>query len=114
MRGTYQTMTKEIAMKILGLPANYTESDLRKVYREKIKINHPDHNGDERLAQEINLAYDFLKEKYPSANVSNSKSSYIDLRVKEVKNMVIGCDESLPEWLKEIYNIITFTVQNNH
>ena len=112
MRGTYQTMTKEIAMKILGLPANYTESDLRRIYREKIKINHPDHNGDERLAQEINLAYDFLKEKYPSANVSNSRSSYIDLRVKEVKNMVIGCDESLPEWLKEIYNIITFTVDD--
>ena len=112
MRGTYQTMTKEIAMKILGLPANYTESDLRRIYREKMKINHPDHNGDERLAQEINLAYDFLKEKYPSANVSNSKSSYIDLRVKEVKNMVIGCDESLPEWLKEIYNIITFTVDD--
>lgn len=112
MRGNYQTMTKEVAMKILGLPANYTESDLRRIYREKMKINHPDHNGDERLAQEINLAYDFLKEKYPSANVSNSNSSYIDLRVKEVKNMVIGCDESLPEWLKEIYNIITFTVDD--
>ena len=112
MRGTYQTMTKELAVKILGLPDNYTESDLRRIYREKMKINHPDHNGDERLAQEINLAYDFLKEKYPSANVSNSRTSYIDLRVKEVKNMVTGCDESLPEWLKEIYNIITFTIDD--
>lgn len=112
MRETYQTMTRETAMEILGLPTNYTESDLRTNYRKKMMINHPDHNGDERVAQAINLAYEFLKEKYPSSNVNNAKLSYKDLRTKEIKNMVDGYDESLPKWLKDIYNVILFSIDD--
>ena len=76
MRENYQTMTKELAMKILGLPANYTENDLRTNYRKKMMLNHPDHNGDVRLAQEINLAYELLKSKYPSSSMTGPKLSY--------------------------------------
>lgn len=112
MRENYQTMTRELAMKILELPASYTESDLRRNYREKMKINHPDHNGDVRQAQEIIQAHEFLKEKYPSSNVGNPKSSYKNLKIEEIKNMVIGYDESLPEWLKDIYNVIVFSIDD--
>lgn len=112
MSEKYQTMTKELAMKILGLPINYTENDLRTNYRKKMMINHPDHNGDERVAQEINLAYELLKEQYPSSTRTEPKLSYKDLKIKEIKNMVIGYDESLPKWLKDIYSVILFTVDD--
>ena len=112
MRENYQTMTKELAMKILGLPANYTENDLRTNYRKKMMLNHPDHNGDVRLAQEINLAYELLKSKYPSSSMTGPKLSYKELKIKELKEMVVGYDESLPKWLKDIYNIIKFVIDD--
>ena len=112
MSERYQTMTKEMAMKILGLPINYTENDLRTNYRKKMMINHPDHNGDERIAQEINLAYDFLKKNYPSSIKTSPKLSYKELRINEIKNMVEGYDESLPKWVKEIYNVIKFVIDD--
>ena len=112
MRENYQTMTKELAMKILGLPANYTENDLRTNYRKKMMLNHPDHNGDVRKAQEINLAYEFLKSKYPSASMTGPKLSYKELKIKELKEMIVGYDESLPNWLKDIYNIIKFVIDD--
>ena len=85
MSERYQTMTKEMAMKILGLPANYTENDLRTNYRKKMMLNHPDHNGEVRLAQEINLAYELLKSKYPSSSMTGSKLSYKELKIKELR-----------------------------
>ena len=112
MRENYQTMTKELAMKILGLPANYTENDLRTNYRKKMMLNHPDHNGDVRLAQEINLAYELLKSKYPSSSMTGPKLSYKELKIKELKEMVVGYDESLPKWVTEIYNIIKFVIDD--
>lgn len=112
MRENYQTMTKELAMKILGLPANYTENDLRTNYRKKMMLNHPDHNGEVRLAQEINLAYELLKSKYPSSSMTEPKLSYKKLKIKELKEMIVGYDESLPKWVTEIYNIISFVIDD--
>ena len=112
MSERYQTMTKEMAMKILGLPINYNENDLRTNYRKKMMINHPDHNGDVRIAQEINLAYELLKEKYSSSTKIEPKLSYKELKIKEIKNMIEGYDESLPKWVKEIYNVIKFVIDD--
>lgn len=112
MRENYQTMTKELAMKILGLPTNYTENDLRANYRKKMMLNHPDHNGDVRKAQEINLAYELLKSKYPSSSMTGPKLSYKELKIKELKEMIVGYDESLPKWVTEIYNIIEFVIDD--
>ena len=112
MRDNYKTMTRELAMKILGLPANYTENDLRTNYRKKMMLNHPDHNGEVRLAQEINLAYELLKSKYPSSSMTGSKLSYKELKIKELKEMIVGYDESLPKWVTEIYNIISFVIDD--
>ena len=112
MRDNYQTMTRELAMKILGLPANYTENDLRTNYRKKMMLNHPDHNGEVRLAQEINLAYELLKSKYPSSSMTEPKLSYKKLKIKELKEMIVGYDESLPKWVTEIYNIISFVIDD--
>lgn len=112
MREKYQTMTRENAMKILELPVDYTEKDLRTNYRKKMMINHPDHNGNERLAQEINLAYELLKEKYPSSTKVEPQLSYKELKIREIKNMVTGNDDNLPKWIKDKYDLIEFTIED--
>ena len=96
MSDNYKKMNRQLAMNILGLSSDYTEADLRTNYRRKMMKNHPDHHGDEKLASEINLAYEYLKEH----------------RTNDIKNMVVGYEESLPKWLGNIYKIIEFLVED--
>lgn len=103
-----QNMTKALAMEILELPVNYTENDLKKSYYRLINIHHPDHNGDEKKAKIINLAYEFLKNNHSTFDIS----TYIKLRVNEFKKMVIGCDELLPLWVKKIVDTIKYNMDD--
>ncbi len=62
-------MSIEQALKIFGVTlGNFSSSDLKKIWREMIKKNHPDQNVDagcsdkyEETTKQINTAYDILK-----------------------------------------------------
>ena len=68
------TITK--ALLIFGIKNNYTEEELKKRYRELVKLNHPDHHMDldedkqdeyNRKTQDINEAYELLKKNLTKA-----------------------------------------------
>jgi len=49
--------------KIIGVPKDYSELQLKKAYLEKAMIAHPDKGGSEREFQKISIAYTFLLTK---------------------------------------------------
>ena len=80
-----------------------TLEDLRKQYKELLKIHHPDNGGNVADMQEINAAYDQLfkglKDKHDSKTESSTKeSSYENMKydftedtmLREMLNKIIG------------------------
>ena len=74
--GESQTMDTSKALEILGLSGNPSPADIKKAYRQQVKIWHPDRYSDDsalkRLAakniQDANLAYAFLRQQMPAAH----------------------------------------------
>jgi DnaJ-domain-containing protein 1 len=54
------TMTRAEALKVLGLPDDADEDDIRAAHRKLIMSNHPDKGGSDYLASKINEAKDVL------------------------------------------------------
>ena len=54
------TMTRAEALKVLGLPDDASEDDIRAAHRKLIISNHPDKGGSDYLASKINEAKDVL------------------------------------------------------
>lgn len=95
------------ALNIMGLNDNFTGEDLKKKYKELMRIWHPDVCKDPRateMCKKINTARDVLSGKdksskpYHSYDSSTYKSSDIDLNAKkayymnEVEKLFIGAD----------------------
>lgn len=51
----------DVARRLLGLPAEFTPSDLRRAYRAAIAGAHPDKGGREDDAQAVNVARDVIR-----------------------------------------------------
>lgn len=80
-----------------------TLEQLRKQYKELLKIHHPDNDGNVADMQEINAEYDqlfkSLKNRHESKTESNTKESYYenmkydfteDTMLREMLNKIIG------------------------
>ena len=48
---------------ILGVPENATLEEIKKAYRKKASVAHPDKGGDVEMMKQVNVAYDLLKTK---------------------------------------------------
>lgn len=57
------TATKPDYYKILGVPRNATEAEIKKAFRTLARTHHPDAGGDEAKFKEINEAYEVLSDK---------------------------------------------------
>lgn len=76
--------------------------ELRKQYKELLKIHHPDNGGNVAQMQEINVEYDklfkLLKNKHDSTATNNDKTSYDNMKydftedalLREMLNKIIG------------------------
>jgi hypothetical protein len=53
-------MTRDLALEILGLPADASDEDIVKAHRSMMQRLHPDRGGSDYLAKKINAAKDFL------------------------------------------------------
>lgn len=54
-------MTQYEAMTILGLTRGYAEKDLKKAYRQKSLLVHPDKGGTNEDFLKVRVAYEFLQ-----------------------------------------------------
>ena len=88
-------------------------SELRKQYKELLKIHHPDNGGNVADMQEVNAQYDklfkMLKDKHDSKATDSDKTSYENMKYDFAE------DEKLREMLNKIiaFHGITLEVIGN-
>tara|TARA_B100000214_G_scaffold345926_1_gene296190 strand:+ start:788 stop:1435 length:648 start_codon:yes stop_codon:yes gene_type:complete len=81
--------------------------DIKKSYRELVKIHHPDKGGDPQVMLEINEAWEILKKKHKYQNtneLSNSKIYGKNTLKKEHTNLYQSDD--IQNWFLNIYTPI--------
>ena len=89
---------------ILKVDPSAKLEDIKKAYRELVKIHHPDKGGDAKLILEINAAWEQLKTTHKELNciqIKNSKFYTQNNYQKETNNY--SQSEEIKNWLQNIY-----------
>ena len=60
---------------ILKVNPNSKLEDIKKAYRDLVKIHHPDKGGDAKVILEINAAWEILKKEHKDINVNTFNNS---------------------------------------
>ena len=89
---------------ILKVDPNAKIEDIKKAYRELVKIHHPDKGGDSKVMLEINAAWEILKVRHKNLNL-NKTSTYKVHNQNEYKNERNHHSNSkdIKNWFKDIY-----------
>ena len=83
-------MNREKAIAILNLSKNFSETDLKKKYHLLALRYHPDKNPDTKdKFQEINTAYEYLKDNKDEANEKKEEVDYGEL-IKSATSFIIN------------------------
>lgn len=84
-------------------------SELRKQYKELLKIHHPDNGGNVADMQEVNAEYDklfkMLKDKHDSKATDSDKTSYENMKYDFAE------DEKLREMLNKIIHFNSIDIE---
>ena len=96
-------MTKD-PYQILKVHPNAKLEDIKKAYRELVKIHHPDKGGDPKIMLEINAAWEILKKTHANLNSNQVNNSKIHNRneYKKDKNNY-SKSEDINNWFQNIY-----------
>ena len=89
---------------ILKVRASSKIEEIKKAYRELVKIHHPDKGGDPKTMLEINAAWEILKKKHENLNlnqVTNSKIHNRDEYKQDTNNY--SKSEDINNWFQTIY-----------
>tara|TARA_Y100001968_G_scaffold133740_1_gene122009 strand:- start:44 stop:697 length:654 start_codon:yes stop_codon:yes gene_type:complete len=78
--------------------------DIKKAYRELVKIHHPDKGGDTKIMLEINAAWEILKKKHKNLNLNkfNHSKVYKPNEYKKEKINYSKCQD-VKNWFQNIY-----------
>jgi len=78
--------------------------DIKKAYRELVKIHHPDKGGDTKVMLEINAAWEILKKKHKNldSNEFNNSKVYNQNEYKRETNNYAK-SEDIKKWVQNIY-----------
>ena len=89
---------------ILKVHPNAQLEDIKKAYRNLVKIHHPDKGGDSAIMLEINSAWEILKKKHNNLEfnkVNNMKVYNQNEYKKETNNY--SKSEDIKKWFQNIY-----------
>ena len=86
--------------KILKVDPNSKLADIKKAYRELVKIHHPDKGGDSKVILEINAAWEILKKKHKDINLNNFNKSKV---YKQNKYKKENNNQDIKNWFLNIY-----------
>jgi hypothetical protein len=75
------------AFNIFGITSVPPQDELKQIYKNLSKENHPDRGGSTEVMQDINGAYSVLK-KYKSTSVSSINWDDIDLKYRELGKVI--------------------------
>tara|TARA_B100001250_G_scaffold308640_1_gene270536 strand:+ start:264 stop:920 length:657 start_codon:yes stop_codon:yes gene_type:complete len=78
--------------------------DIKKAYRELVKVHHPDKGGDEKVILEINAAWEVLKKKHANLNLNKSNNSkFYNKNESKKENTNHSKSEYIKNWFRNIY-----------
>jgi len=89
---------------VLKVHPNAQLEDIKKAYRNLVKIHHPDKGGDSAIMLEINSAWEILKKKHKNLEfnkVNNLKVYNQNEYKKETNNY--SKSEDIKKWFQNIY-----------
>ena len=89
---------------ILKVHPNTKLEDIKKAYRELVKIHHPDKGGDPKVMLEINAAWEILKKKHKNLNLNtiNNPKVYKKTNCKKEQPNYSN-SEDIKKWFQNIY-----------
>ena len=85
---------------ILKVYPNTKLADIKKAYRDLVKIHHPDKGGDSKVILEINAAWEILKKKHKDINLNNFNKSKVYKKNKYKKE---NNNQDIKNWFLNIY-----------
>ena len=85
---------------ILKVNPSATIEDIKKAYRDLVKIHHPDKGGDSKVILEINAAWEILKKKHKDINLNNFNKSKV---YKQNKYKKETNNQDIKNWFLNIY-----------
>ena len=89
---------------ILKVHPNAKLEEIKKAYRNLVKIHHPDKGGDSTVMLEVNSAWEILKKKHKDFNVNtvNNSPAYNQHEYKREANNYSESEE-IKKWFQNIY-----------
>lgn len=88
-----------------------TLEELRKVYKELLKIHHPDNGGNVAEMQEINAEYDKMFKVLKDRHTSKSSNNTTDFNEFKNKQYDFSEDKALREMLEKIIAFSGITIE---
>ena len=89
---------------ILKVHPNTKIEDIKKAYKELVKIHHPDKGGDLKVMLEINAAWEVLKKTNKNLNLNEVNNSKIYKQKKYKKDIDnYSQSEDIKNWFQNIY-----------
>ena len=89
---------------ILKVHPSSKPEDIKKAYRELVKIHHPDKGGDAKVMLEINAAWESLKKEHKNLYLNKVNNSKFDSQNKYKKGKTnYSKSEDIKNWFQNIY-----------
>ena len=89
---------------ILKIHPSAKLEDIKKAYRELVKIHHPDKGGDPKVMLEINAAWEILKKKHKNLNLNTINNPKVYKKTNYKKEQPnYSNSEDIKKWFQNIY-----------
>ena len=89
---------------ILKVNPNANLEDIKKAYRDLVKIHHPDKGGDAKEILKINAAWETLKKQHKDLNVNTFNKSQVNTQNSyRAENTNFSKSQDIKKWFETIY-----------